>query len=49
MAQHKVTYTEIPGPTGDPVYIKTHCHICGPLGTHQTEEEADHNARKHIS
>lgn len=49
MAQHRVKYTEIPGPDGETVYIKTHCDLCGPLGTHQTEEEADHNARKHIS
>lgn len=49
MAQHKVTYTEIPGPDGAPVYIKTACNICGPLGTHHDEEEADYHARKHIS
>ncbi len=48
MTQHRVTYTEIPGPTGDPVYIKTHCHICGPLGTHKTEADADRDAYKHI-
>lgn len=49
MAQHIVKYTEIPGPTGNPVYIKTTCNLCGTLGTHKTEADADHHARKHIS
>lgn len=48
MTQHRVTYTEIPGPTGEPVYIKTACNLCGPLGTHKNEEEADRDAYKHI-
>lgn len=48
MAQHRVTYTEIPGPTGEPAYIKTTCHICGPLGTHKNEDAADRAAYKHI-
>lgn len=49
MAQHKVTYTEILDPTGEPVYIKTACNLCGPLGTHKDEDDADHHARNHIS
>ena len=48
MAQHIVKYTEIPGPTGEPVYIKTTCNLCGTLGTYKTEDDADHDARKHI-
>lgn len=46
MAQHRVIYTPTTHPPGR---IKTHCHICGPLGIFSTEEEADHHARKHIS
>lgn len=48
MAQHIVKYTEIPGPTGEPVYIKTTCNLCGTLGTFKTEDDADHDAHKHI-
>lgn len=48
MAQHRVTYTEIHGLNAGPIYIKTACNICGPLGTFHTQEEADRHAQDHI-